>query len=159
MTIQELASLGELIAAIATVATLAYLAVQIRQNTAVGRATGTSSQASVLSDFNLVLVQNPELHRLYFDGLADPKSIPETEITKLDVLLGTSVGSLQQTYHLHSEGALGSGIWAHHLPSLKWLTEQPGFQAHWTRWERPTESPFNRLVEELLAKQRSASAV
>ncbi len=33
MTIQDLGSLGELIAAVATVATLVYLALQIRQNT------------------------------------------------------------------------------------------------------------------------------
>lgn len=34
MTIQDLGSIGELIAALATLATIAYLAVQIRQNTA-----------------------------------------------------------------------------------------------------------------------------
>jgi len=33
ITIQDLGSIGELIAAIATIATLAYLAIQIRQNT------------------------------------------------------------------------------------------------------------------------------
>jgi hypothetical protein len=33
MTIQDLGSIGELVAAIATVATLVYLALQIRQNT------------------------------------------------------------------------------------------------------------------------------
>ena len=33
MTIQDLGSIGELVAALATVATLAYLAIQIRQNT------------------------------------------------------------------------------------------------------------------------------
>ena len=32
MTIQDLGSIGELIAAVATLATLVYLAVQIRQN-------------------------------------------------------------------------------------------------------------------------------
>ena len=38
MTIQDLGSIGELIAAIATVVTLAYLALQIRQNTISTRA-------------------------------------------------------------------------------------------------------------------------
>ena len=33
MTIQDLGSIGELVAAIATIATLVYLAIQIRQNT------------------------------------------------------------------------------------------------------------------------------
>ena len=38
MTVQELGSIGEFIAAVATLATLAYLAYQIRQNTKVARA-------------------------------------------------------------------------------------------------------------------------
>ena len=38
MTIQDLGSVGELIAAIATIATLAYLAIQIRQSAKVARA-------------------------------------------------------------------------------------------------------------------------
>ena len=48
MTIQELGSLGEFIAAIATLATLVYLAVQIRQNTKSVRA---STYHEAISDF------------------------------------------------------------------------------------------------------------
>ena len=84
MTIQDFGSIGELITALAT---LAYLALQIRQNKAVGRATGTSAHLSVLNDFSLVLVQDPELHQLYFGGLADPTTIDP----KLNVMLQAAV--------------------------------------------------------------------
>ena len=43
MTIQDLGSIGELVAAIATIATLAYLAIQIRQNTHTVRAAATTA--------------------------------------------------------------------------------------------------------------------
>lgn len=158
MTIQDLGSLGELVAAIATVATLVYLALQIRHNTSVGRATGTSAQVTVLNDFNFMLMQNPELYRLYFDGLADPKSIEESDIYKFDMLIGTFLQSLQQTYNLHREGALGSGVWENLLPSLGWLIGRPGFSHHWNRWVRSSESEFNQLISELMIKQRKGAS-
>ena len=49
MTIQQLGSIGEFVAAIATLATLIYLALQIRRNTAVARATGTSEHTAALN--------------------------------------------------------------------------------------------------------------
>ncbi len=153
MTIEQLGSLGEFVAAIATIATLIYLAVQVRRNTAAGRATGTSEHTTVLNDFNYMLAQNDDLYRLYFDGLADPDSIAEPEVMKFDMLLGTYVSSLMQTYSLHCEGTLGEGIWPHHLQSLKWLVKLPGFVGHWKRWDRPSEVPFNKLVSELMVER------
>jgi hypothetical protein len=52
VTIQDLGSIGELIAAIATVATLVYLAIQIRQNTVSNR------DASVRSTHDMILRVN-----------------------------------------------------------------------------------------------------
>jgi hypothetical protein len=50
MTIQDLGSIGELIAAVATIATLAYLAVQVRQNT---RALRSSTFQQISMDMSL----------------------------------------------------------------------------------------------------------
>ncbi len=50
MTIQDLGSIGELVAAIATLATLGYLAVQIRQNTRSMRAAAFQASTTRASD-------------------------------------------------------------------------------------------------------------
>ncbi len=65
MTIQDLGSIGELVAAIATVATLAYLALQIRQNTTALRYSARQSQAQDYSSFIDLVLANPELTRLH----------------------------------------------------------------------------------------------
>ena len=56
MTIQDLGSIGELIAAIATVATLVYLAVQLKQNTRALRSQ-TFQQSSM--DMSCLLYTSP----------------------------------------------------------------------------------------------------
>ena len=108
---------------------------------------------AVLSDFNLTLAQNPELYNLYFKGLASPQSVPEAELMKLDMILGTYLEAHMQTYHLHQEGALGDGVWRHHQEQLRWLVSQPGFLAHWQRWNRPDDVSFNQLVTDLMQEQ------
>lgn len=153
MTIQQLGNLGEFLAAIATLATLIYLALQIRRNTAIARATGTSEHTAALNQLNYVLSQNPELCNLYFDGLADPGAISEPDVARFDMMIGSYLACLMQTYHLFTEGALGKGIWTHQLQQLKWLIRHPGFKDHWFRWERPSDVPFNTLVAELLEQE------
>jgi hypothetical protein len=87
VTLQDLGSLGELIAAVATVATLIYLAVQIRQNT---RALGHAADRAVLEDANNWrgnLIQNPEVAELYRKGLRDPDALDPIEKLRFRMLL------------------------------------------------------------------------
>ena len=64
MTLQDLGSIGEFIAAIATLVTLIYLAVQIRQNTAQQK---LDASVSVQHGQNSVvgLLQDPQMMRAY----------------------------------------------------------------------------------------------
>lgn len=64
MSIQELGSLGELIAAIATVATLVYLAIQINQNTRAVKASVLETTGSRSSDLAKFVTNGPELSRI-----------------------------------------------------------------------------------------------
>ena len=87
MTIQDLGSVGELIAAVATVATLVYLAVQIRQNT---RALGHASESAMLdygNSWRNNLIQNPEITELYRKGLLDPNALDPIEKLRFRMLL------------------------------------------------------------------------
>lgn len=59
MTIQDLGSLGELVAAIATVATLGYLAVQIRASNRIARAEASRTPNSDLNSINAMFGTRP----------------------------------------------------------------------------------------------------
>jgi hypothetical protein len=61
LTIQDLGSIGELIAAIATIATLAYLAVQVRQNTRALRSSTFQDVAGAMSSTTETISTHPEL--------------------------------------------------------------------------------------------------
>ena len=68
LTIQDLGSIGELIAAIATIATLAYLAVQVRQNTRALRSSTFQDIAGAMSLTSETIATHPELAKLMLKG-------------------------------------------------------------------------------------------
>lgn len=82
MTIQELGSLGELIAAIATVVTLIYLATQIRQNNkALGETTSASITASYAS-INSRISSDEQFAEIFVRGRQDLHSLSPVELER-----------------------------------------------------------------------------
>ncbi|GIR89222.1 MAG: hypothetical protein CM15mP87_07140 [Candidatus Neomarinimicrobiota bacterium] len=87
MTIQDLGSLGELIAVVATVATLVYLAIQLKQNTpALGSQTFQQSSMDMSLTANAIS-SDGELARIVVkasDGLDDLSPEEAYQILLLD---------------------------------------------------------------------------
>ena len=80
MSIQDLGSIGELIAAVATIATLAYLAIQMRQNT---RALTSSTFQEISNDMSVssqAVSTNPELSAVVITSY----SIHDTKLYDVD---------------------------------------------------------------------------
>lgn len=82
MTIQDLGSLGELIAAIATVATLLYLATQIRHsNKALAESTSGQLNASYAS-INSRISSDAEFAEIFLRGRKDIDSLDPVELER-----------------------------------------------------------------------------
>ena len=96
MTIQELGSLGELVAALATIATLVYLATQIRNSTKATRTTNFLDVYGQMGTFTRMCAQNPELADLYRRACEsyfalDPEERPRAHMMLCSQLLPNSV--------------------------------------------------------------------
>ena len=71
MTIQDLGSLGELLAAVATLATLGYLAVQVRQNTESIRASTVQAMFEASAGLHDLCAADSDLGRIFLRGAED----------------------------------------------------------------------------------------
>jgi hypothetical protein len=128
MNWDAIGAIAELLGAIATVATLLYLAVQIRRNSAVGRATGTTAVSAQNFEWSLRIAEDADLNRIYFDGLADPAALDPSERSRFDMALGAYTTFAEQAYYLAEEGALNDDFWKTHQATLRWVVKQPGFR-------------------------------
>ena len=150
MTIQDLGSIGELIAAVATVATLVYLAVQIRQNTRMVAASVAQAHRDARNEVTRILGDNPEAARIYREGLLDLTGLRQPDRYQFDALMTLTLNYYEQA---HSQGNLEAL-----LEQYQWLLSQPGLHAWWKELGRGNYSDsFCSLFEAWLATAQPAA--
>ena len=146
MSIQDLGSLGELIAAIATVATLVYLALQIRQNTGALR---HAAQRGVIEDANTWranLIQHPDVAELYRKGLLDPSTLEPIERLRFRTLLD----SLFDTWSYIFRWEQGpKDIGQTNEPHIRGTLAQAGGARYWASEKRRFTPAFVRYIDGL----------
>ena len=156
MTIQDLGSLGEFVAAIATLVTLVYLALQIRQNT---RTVRTSTYQAVLdssrSDTELILA-HPHLERIYRLGRRDTNKLTDDERPVFRMLLGQLLLNYEIMFLQHQHGVIDEDFWRGRQEGLRALLSQPGVR-HWWSGASPLlrryyATGFTELVDSLMDK-------
>ena len=153
VTIQELGSLGELIAAIATVITLAYLALQIRQSAKVtGQSAVHSSIESGLA-VRLELVREPEVAALYLKGLADHQSLSREDLLRFNMLMQSIFENLREAFEHYRRGDLDEASWKSQGAVFGWLLAQPGGEWAWKRYAED-HAEFREALEALLGRAR-----
>ncbi len=131
MTIQDLGSIGELIAAIATVVMLAYLAIQIRQGTTSVRASTVQSAVQFSAGLLESLYRDPELALLFDRGREDPQSLNDAERARFFYFMLGFVRIAQNTHHQFEQGLMSQDVWDGYRESILLMLENPGSRQWW----------------------------
>jgi hypothetical protein len=129
MTIQDLGSIGEFVAAIATVATLVYLAVQIRQNTRMVRTSTYQAALESSNRVNELVLDNPELHRIYRLGRADPSQLTDEERARFRLVIGQLMNVYETMFLQYERGTLDEDFWRARRRALRYVLSQPGIRS------------------------------
>jgi hypothetical protein len=106
VTIQDLGSLGELIAAIATLGTLVYLAVQIRQNTRSVRASVFQEFSREAGDLLRTLITDERVGRAFVVGLASPDKLDPGEVYIFNAVMNLHVRNIQNAFYQSRSGLI-----------------------------------------------------
>ncbi len=162
MTIQELGSIGEFVAAIATIATLAYLALQIRRNT---RTAQTSTYQSMLDSSNRVtelILAHPHLERIYRLGRRDFSQLTDEERPQFRILIDLMINVFESMFLQHERGTLDDDFWRARLTGMRVLLLQPGVRSMLiSRGARGRSAgrvaAFSQLIESLVDESRPAA--
>jgi len=152
MTIQELGSLGELVAAIATVATLIYLALQIRQNTTATRAASFHAVTDARNQVNLSITQSSELARIIVEGTADRSALSPEDRLRFDCTCLSYVHVVETMHYQTSVGAGEKALVEAEEQSLLDLLSTPGVREWWLENPYAFGPEFRSYMEEFVAK-------
>ena len=132
MTLGELGSVGEFIAAIATLATLVYLALQIRQNTLATRAASHHAITDVMNKTNHLVIGDAEVARIWVAGRADRSALDDEELERFDNLLLSYFHVFETLHYQARVGAGDNELLLAEEKSFAHLLSLPGVSEWWT---------------------------
>lgn len=150
MTIEQLGSVGEFLAAIATLVTLIYLAVQIRQNTRAVRAASHHSVTDSFNHINTVIGTDPGAARIYRLGLEGLENLNEDEQFSFAFLMLGYLRVFETLYYQRGIGAAEEQLYQSEQNSLRWAFRYPGARDWWRSNEISFSPEFRAHVDQVL---------
>ena len=149
MTLQDLGSIGEFVAAIATLATLVYLALQIRQNTKSSRsATYQAATRDILQAADQVTL-DPELNCIYFEGLHDFDSLSREKKRRFASYMISLLRRYENMLYQTNAGMLDSDWWVGIGKNLEQVISQPGVQSWWKGARSLFRPDFQEFIDRI----------
>ena len=157
MDITTLAAWGEFIGGIAVVVSLVYLASQIRQNSKLLKASTASVTQQAMNASSLLMVQDTELSRIWFEGLAERDAMSKPDQMRFDPLMGVQITAFQHQFRLASDRSLSPKVWADIEQANRWLGQQPGVQQWWLQWRNVYGRDFQEFYDGLILEGEAAA--
>jgi hypothetical protein len=155
--ITTLAAWGEFLGGIGVIASLVYLASQIRQNSKLLRVSATSTTSQLHMGGNELVIQDTEVSRLFYAGLADLDSLSGIDETRFGSIIGIQVQGFHQSFEFHKSGLGSEASWCWTDNSMRWFAEQPGFRSYWLAQPQSVIPAFRDYVDGLIREAEAAA--
>ena len=152
MTMQDLGSLGELIAAIATLGTLIYLAMQIRQNSESVRVQAGQTILTSINDALQAAASSPQQAHVMIYGQSNYDDLTEDEQAQYVLWIFGWFRVLEQAHYYYERGILDNDLWQGHLAHMAQVMKSPST----VRWWESRKSYFNESFRKLVVERMSA---
>ena len=154
MTLEQLANVAEIVAAVAVVPSLVYLAVQVRQGNAQSRATARYAFIESMADINMTIAQDKAAASVWRRGLGDPNDLDADERMQLWMFIGQYCNAWVVMYHLHLDGLLPMKQWTLVQTDIVSILSSEGGRVFWEMGADAFETDFVDFVGELMRSER-----
>ena len=153
MTLQDLGSLGEFVAAIATLTTLIYLAVQIKQNTRAVRSSAFQQVVDSFSGISLEIGLNREISDILDRANNDFSSLDTLEQRRYWSVLLSLFRRAESVFFHAEQGTLQAETWEGIREFLRSVLQGRGARLFWEENSFAFNSRFRTFVDaELLER-------
>jgi len=140
VTLQDLGSVGEFVAAIATLVTLVYLAIQIRQNTNMARGATFQQVSAAHSALTEQFYRDPELTRIFVSGVSGLESLSEGDRARFQFMAISFFRTLENLHHQGRKALIDDQDWEGHRESFFRAVSGTDLEGWW----RENSFRFNR---------------
>lgn len=145
MSWDAIAALAELAGALAVIATLVYLTVQLRQNSALLKASIATASRESTNQLTGLLASDREALRVFYAGLESRTDLEKLDRQHFDAMMSLYLEALLQSYQQQFDEA---------LERAHWMLRQPGFKEFWHEFKDLYGSGFVSHIEGMMARSK-----
>lgn len=154
MNLQDMGSIGELVAAVATLGTLVYLAVQIRQSSEAIKASAAQAVLTSLNEVLLSAAASDRQARVMSLGQSNFGELSEAEQQQFMFWIYAWFRILEQTHKNFLKGHIDEIDWVGHADHLALVMKSASVRIWWAGRQRLYSATFRDFVNSLDADDR-----
>jgi hypothetical protein len=148
MNWEALGAIAETIAGIAVLITLIYLAIQVRQNTAMSRETILRNQTDRNMDNSKFIAGTPGLMDIYIRAMDDPDQVTREERWRFGSYMYGMFLDFQEAYHFNKSRRQKDYWWPMIRKNISFYLSRPGGKAWWaSQGSNMLDSEFVAFVD------------
>ena len=151
MTIDQLASLGEIIAAIAVIASLIYVARQIKQTNLIMRFTAASERLERDYEIVLPVIESRELAEIWTKGGNEFDELDNVDQQRLLFFERRAIMLWHHYFHLRSEGIVSDANWYEQEWIIRNIGRRQALRETWKRFNGNFDDEFGAYIDEQFA--------
>jgi hypothetical protein len=157
MDINTLAAWGEFLGGIAVVITLVYLVIQLRQTAKAVRSSTATATAQINFNSAVLQAQDPEMARIFWEGMADRSSLSEPDRRRYDPLMYIIMSGHGENFRLNRDGVFRPEEWESKRRELAYVVQSPGIQSYWADHRGIFDDTFGRFVDGMISEAQAAA--
>jgi len=147
MSIQELGSIGEFVAAIVVVVTLIFLTHQTRQNTRAVKNSSALYGLQFWGDYLTPIAHDAELADLFARGMQSFATLRPDEKVRFDLLAVTFSKGAETFFRLNQDDSLDPSEWESWERTIIDVFGRPGFRQWWPERKQRYSDAFQEWIE------------
>ncbi len=147
--LSQLANIGEFVGGIAVLFTLIYLAVQIRQNTNVLKATSLRHAKNGFNRINMIIAQSVELTEIIDKHMYSYETLNPQEISRANWIWLSYTNIWETLFHEVKESIGHEEIWKSEERNIKFVFNLGGYRHWWRENQLGGTSEFRVYMDNL----------
>jgi len=147
MKLSEWANIAEIIASIVIVLSLVYVGMEINQNTQALQNESHLDILAMLTEAQMTLVSNDELHRTIMTAENSPADVSAEEWSKFVEFTFPRIGVWEYLFLANQRDILTEGMWVGFQPYFQDLMCTPGYRRWWNENGHKNDPSFIAHVE------------
>lgn len=152
MSLQDWASVAEIVGGIAVIVSLIYVGLQVNDSTSAIRSSAASDATTAMQSWYLEMGRNRQASDIWYDAMTSAEPLPAKDEFQFMMSMHTAILGMQNSYLLSKEGTLDAEFREAVTTAIVAVKDMPGMQRYWTQRRGFFHTGFAEYVDELLAR-------